>query len=110
MEDLLFFETEGELNAFVMDYFLEYRNVEFDEINKPMVFSVADIAQDIVHFLKTKDLVFVAEDYDECEGCTGCNELPVEKEEQVVEAVETPTPEPKVYVEPEVCCEPTTND
>ena len=71
------FETKQQLDFFVLNYLVQVNEVEIQEINDPIGFSVADIAEEIAEFLVMHDLVRVDEIEElECpEGCTGCDDL-----------------------------------
>lgn len=66
------FETKQQLDSFVLNYLVQVNEVEVQEINKEVGFSVADVAEEISDFLIIHDFARVAEM--ECqEGCTGCD-------------------------------------
>lgn len=70
------FETKQQLDFFVLNYLVQVNEVEIQEINDPIGFSVADIAEEIAEFLVIHDFARVAEIEEfECpEGCTGYDE------------------------------------
>ncbi|MHB8871668.1 MAG: hypothetical protein ACYC5G_04405 [Candidatus Doudnabacteria bacterium] len=73
------FETKQQLDFFVLNYLVQVNEVDIQEINNPMDFSVADIAEEIAEFLVIHDFVRVdeIEEFECPEGCTGCDELKV---------------------------------
>lgn len=67
------FETKQQLDSFVLNYLVQVNEVEIQEINDPIEFTPADIAEEIAEFLIIHDFARVAEM--ECtEGCSGCDE------------------------------------
>ena len=76
------FETKQQLDFFVLNYLAEVNEVEVQDINKPMDFSVADLAEEISDFLVVHDFARVdeIEEFECPEGCTGCDELNSVKE------------------------------
>jgi len=76
------FETQQQLDFFVLNYLVQVNEVEIQEINNPMDFSVADLAEEIADFLVNLEFVRVyeLEEFECPEGCTGCDELKSIKE------------------------------
>jgi hypothetical protein len=71
------FETKQQLDFFVLNYLVQVNEVEIQEINEPLGFSVADLAEEISDFLVVHDFARVdeIEEFECPEGCTGCDEL-----------------------------------
>lgn len=74
------FETKQQLDVFVLNYLALEHEVEVQDLNSPLGFSVTDIAEEISDYLISHGLARVAEIEEfECpEGCTGCDELKVQ--------------------------------
>ena len=76
------FETKQQLDFFVLNYLVQEHDVDIQDINEPLNFSIADLTEEIAEFLVIHDFARVDEIEElECpEGCTGCDELKSAKE------------------------------
>ncbi len=66
------FETKNQLEVFSLEYLLDTIDVEIDNLNNPIDWSVVDVAKILAKFLYVGG--FAKIEYFECpEGCTGCD-------------------------------------
>ena len=74
------FETKQQLDFFVLNYLVQVNEVDIHDINEPLGFSIADLAEEISEFLVMHDFARVdeIEEFECPEGCTGCDDLKVQ--------------------------------
>lgn len=66
------FETKNKLEVFSLEYLLETIEVDIDNLNNPIDWSVVDVAKILAEFLYAGGFAKV-EEFECPEGCTGCD-------------------------------------